>query len=60
VRLCCAHDRETPIEATDAALYAAKRAGKNQTAQPPGAGPLAARRLAPGGDTATIGRPHAT
>jgi diguanylate cyclase (GGDEF)-like protein len=55
----CAHDRETLIKAADAALYAAKRAGKNQTAQAPAARPPAARRFPPGRDTATIGHPHA-
>jgi diguanylate cyclase (GGDEF)-like protein len=54
----CAHDRESLIEAADAAMYAAKRAGKNQTAHAPTAHPPHARRFGPGRDAASIARPH--
>jgi len=48
----CAPDREALIHAADAAMYAAKRAGKNQTTQAPNPRPSPARRFTRGRDTA--------
>jgi len=41
----CASEREGLIEAADAAMYEAKRAGKNRTVRAPAAGVPSARRF---------------
>jgi diguanylate cyclase (GGDEF)-like protein len=52
----CARDREALIEAADGALYAAKHAGKNQTAHAPATPSPRPRRFEPG-RAAPSGRP---